>query len=251
LKIENWEFRISKLPSLLDGIRICQISDLHMTGMATRDFYQYVMARVNAARPDLVFLTGDILDDRRCIDWIPQILSNVNSAHGCYYVLGNHDRRIRDTAAIHERMSAAGWVHVADGGWHSVPAFGRSLWLAGNEIPWYRHAEQLPSDLPTHPSPILRILLSHSPDQIDWALHRGFDLMFAGHTHGGQIQIPLIGPIVAPSRHGVKYASGTFCFGKLLVHVSRGLGADEPIRLFCPPELGFFKLLNGGGKLSQ
>ena len=85
-------------------------------------------------------------------------------------------------------------------------------------------------------------MLSHSPDQIDWAQPYGFDLIFAGHTHGGQIAIPYIGPIVAPSKYGVYYASGTFQVGKSLMHVSRGISGDEPIRLFSPPELGCFTI---------
>jgi len=246
LRIEHWNFEVPCLPSHLQGLCICQISDLHWTGMVQRDFYDYVIERVNRADPDLVFLTGDILDERHCLDWIVPILSKVKSSHGRYYVLGNHDRRIRDTAAIHQRMSAAGWIHVADGRWHEVAPLEGTLWLAGNEIPWYREARKLPDDLPVARSDVLKVLLSHSPDQISWSVRRGFDLVFAGHTHGGQIQIPLIGPVIAPSRHGVKYASGTFCFDKTLVHVSRGLSADEPIRLFCPPELGFFKLVRSG-----
>jgi uncharacterized protein len=83
----------------------------------------------------------------------------------------------------------------------------------------------------------LRILLSHSPDQFAWARRWDFDLMLAGHTHGGQIRLPIVGPVVCPSRHGVKYAGGTFYSYPTLMHVSRGISAEAPIRLNCRPEL--------------
>ena len=66
--------------------------------------------------------------------------------------------------------------------------------------------------------------------------------MFAGHTHGGQIALPIIGPVISPSWHGVKYASGTFQFGEMIMHVIRGLSGDEAIRIGSPPELGLFTI---------
>jgi len=78
--------------------------------------------------------------------------------------------------------------------------------------------------------------------------HYKFDLMFAGHTHGGQIAFPVIGPIVAPSKFGVNYASGTFQIGSMLMHVSRGISGDEAIRVNSPPELGLFTLTAKSGK---
>ncbi|MEM9413827.1 MAG: hypothetical protein AAGA30_22150, partial [Planctomycetota bacterium] len=77
-------------------------------------------------------------------------------------------------------------------------------------------------------------------DQIEWARDNNFDLVFAGHTHGGQIAFPVVGPIVAPSKFGVLYASGTFQVGTTIMHVSRGISGDEAIRICSPPELGLF-----------
>ena len=95
--------------------------------------------------------------------------------------------------------------------------------------------------------PEFRVLMSHSPDQVNWAKPYQFDLMFAGHTHGGQIRLPLVGPLVAPSRFGVKYCAGTFQIGPMLMHVSRGLSGEDMIRINCPPELGLFTLRSVDG----
>ncbi|MCA9227240.1 MAG: hypothetical protein KDA47_16570, partial [Planctomycetales bacterium] len=72
---------------------------------------------------------------------------------------------------------------------------------------------------------------------IGWARQHGFDLMLAGHTHGGQIRFPWLGPVIAPSLYGAKYASGVFYEAPTLMHVSRGVAGLEPIRLNCRPEI--------------
>ena len=110
--------------------------------------------------------------------------------------------------------------------------------LAGNERPWFGELPEVPRrTCDEDGTPILRILLSHSPDQIPWARQQKFDLMFAGHTHGGQIRFPILGPIVAPSHFGVKYASGVFHESPTLLHVSRGVSGLDPIRINCLPEV--------------
>ena len=88
-----------------------------------------------------------------------------------------------------------------------------------------------------------RILLSHSPDQLPWAQASGFDLMLAGHNHGGQIRLPYFGALIAPSWYGCRYAGGLYCEPPTLLHVSRGLCGIHPIRLNCPPELALLTLI--------
>jgi uncharacterized protein len=80
-------------------------------------------------------------------------------------------------------------------------------------------------------------LLAHTPDRLRWAREHEIDLVIAGHTHGGQIRAPLLGPIVAPSHHGVRYASGTFFESPTLMHVSRGVSGLTPLRWNCSPEI--------------
>ena len=77
----------------------------------------------------------------------------------------------------------------------------------------------------------------HTPDLIGWGRQQDYDLLLAGHAHGGQIRIPGIGPIICPSVHGVRYASGVFQKGRTMMHVSRGISGLQPIRLRCRPEL--------------
>ncbi|MFO0942505.1 MAG: hypothetical protein U0930_17345 [Pirellulales bacterium] len=125
----------------------------------------------------------------------------------------------------------------------------------GNERPWFERHSKL-ADSPDDQvadkvvqSPIgqtLRVGVSHSPDQIGWARSRKLDLMLAGHTHGGQARFPLIGPLVAPSLYGSKFASGVFYLPPTIMHVSRGVAGTHPLRWRCPPEITLLTLRSPG-----
>ena len=120
--------------------------------------------------------------------------------------------------------------------------------MAGNELPWFPPAADLSQAPPPAPDGPLRIVLAHSPDQIAWAQSADVDLMLAGHTHGGQIRLPLLGPIFVPSRWGVHYASGLFHAAPTTMHVSRGVSAEFPVRVGCPPELAHLVLRSPAAK---
>ena len=241
---EHFDFFKSDLHPDLEGLKIVQLSDLHFTGCVLPDYFQVVVERANQFQPDLVFITGDLIDNKRCLGWLDSVFSQLVSRCGVYYVLGNHDRRIEDEVLLREKLKAAGLISAADGTWHDIRIGQALVRIGGNEMPWYPQAAQLQPDRRLERAD-LKLLLSHSPDQIGWAQQYGFDYVFAGHTHGGQIRLPLIGPIVSPSRYGVKYSAGTFQFGDTVMHVSRGVSSDEPIRILCPPELTLVTLRKG------
>jgi predicted MPP superfamily phosphohydrolase len=123
---------------------------------------------------------------------------------------------------------------------------GGQIELTGNEQPWFeRHSPRRTTFEVVDQSRaanVLRIGVSHSPDQLAWARRRKADLLLAGHTHGGQIRFPGIGPIVAPSWHGTRYASGVFFQAPTLMHVSRGVAGTHPLRWWCPPEISLLTL---------
>ena len=237
LTLEQMTFGLS-VSKAMHGFKICQLSDLHFTGHISIEYFQAIVEEANRFEPDLIVITGDFIDDRKCLTWFESTVGRLKAKYGVYYVLGNHDKRIQDEPLLRQRLEECGLIAAA-GQWHLIDVEGSTIALTGNELPWFDAVNQLP--MPSEqPASDLAILLSHSPDQIDWATSYKFDLMFAGHTHGGQIAFPVIGPIVAPSKYGVKYASGTFQVGDTLMHVSRGISGDEPIRVNSPPELGQF-----------
>ena len=241
LSVDQWEFSFPQLPIQLHGFRICQISDLHLTGVIKQSYFEHLVDKIAQLDPDLVLITGDICDESKCLDWIDQTLSRLSAPQGVFYVLGNHDLLVADQQDLRRRLKDAGLVMANNSQWHRIEVDDANLMLAGNAMPWYGGVEKLPPLDPNIPNSF-SVLMSHSPDQIGWAVARNIDLMFAGHTHGGQVRLPIVGPIIAPSRYGIKYAAGTFQTRRTLLHVSRGLSGDEPIRINCPPELGIFTL---------
>ena len=177
------------------------------------------------------------IDERPCLGWITEVLGRVQSHLGAFCIFGNHDLRIRDMPLLVTEVERAGW-HYVGGRWSQLRVRGQTIVVAGNELPWLGP----PADMTTCPRPAdgrgaLRILLSHSPDQIHWARRRDFDLMLAGHTHGGQIQLPVIGPLIGQSRYGVRYCCGVFYEPPTLLHVSRGVSGVQNLRINCRPEL--------------
>ncbi len=119
--------------------------------------------------------------------------------------------------------------------------------LIGNERPWFRDLPQV-EEINGWQSPrSLRIALSHTPDQIVWARSVGVDLLLAGHLHGGQIRLPGIGPIVSPSKFGVRYNAGLFFLPPTLLYVNRGLSARLPLRWNSKPEVACLILRSGAG----
>lgn len=238
--IEQKSILLRGLPGESDRLQIVQLSDLHLTGKVGIEFFEKTVELCNQADPDLVVLSGDIVDKAKCLSWLKPILGELRAKLGRFYILGNHDRRVKQTNRLREAIEGTGFVPLS-GQWRRVAIPGGCLWLCGNELPWYRGAESMPLHPPSDcDSP--RILISHSPDQLRWGLDREIDLMLAGHCHGGQIRLPIIGPIISPSRYGVRFASGAFAFGRMTMLVSRGISADDPIRLNCPPELTVIEL---------
>jgi uncharacterized protein len=228
--------RVPRLQANLDGLSVVHLSDLHFTGRIGKAFFREVVALSNEVAPDLVALTGDLVDTEECIDWVPDVLGQLTARHGVYFVLGNHDRRV-DTKRLRQTLVEAGLMDLG-GRWVRREVNGETVVLAGNELPWFPPAADMRSapsrDADGGP---LRILLAHSPDQLDWAIAHDFDLMLAGHLHGGQLRLPLIGAILAPSRQGTRFAAGVFHSPPTILHVSRGLSGEWPIRWNCPPEL--------------
>jgi len=233
-----------RLAPALDRISIAHLSDLHMCGQLTKEFFREVVELTNALEPDLIAVTGDVFDSNDCLPWTAETLGHLRARYGVYFVLGNHDLRI-DSARVRETLTDAGLIDLGGRRFELMIDRERVL-LAGNEVPWFPPPPDMTgiprgagSDRPT------KILLSHAPDQFHWARAMDFDLMLAGHTHGGQIRLPVVGPVIAPSWHGTRYTAGTFYLEPTVMHVSRGISGTTPLRYSCPPEITKIVLRSG------
>jgi predicted MPP superfamily phosphohydrolase len=243
LAIEHIDVPIVNLPESLIGYRIAQLSDIHLTGQMQPEYMAGVIERALAWSPEMFALTGDIVDVQECVPWLPELFAPATAPDGNYFILGNHDTRVADPSEVRRKMSAAGWTDL--GGRCEVRSLrDQNVLLMGNEWPWFgrpsgREIETATTKISGN---VLKICLSHSPDQFDWARRHGIDFLMCGHTHGGQGRLPLIGPILSPSWHGSRWASGDFYREPTLMHVSRGLGGVHLLRIHCRPELSLITL---------
>lgn len=236
LAIERKTLPVPGLPKELDGLQIAHLSDIHLTGHVDRAFYAYAMEQANQWQPDLVFLTGDVVDKAACIAWLPDCFAHAQSTHGQFFILGNHDLRVPDPSAVRRTMQSIGWADL--GGRLKVENVnGCAIRVIGNESPWF----PAPQDLACDPR-VFSIACCHSPDQLPWARRLQIPLVLAGHTHGGQGRLPLAGPILSPSRFGSRYASGEFYVAPTTMHVTRGLSGAHLMRIHCRPELALLTL---------
>ncbi len=247
IEITQKRLRVPRHIPDAEGLKIGHLSDLHFTGQLAPAHYRRVFGELQALAPDLIVLTGDIIDYPHCLPWIEPLLGTLHAPLGCVFVLGNHDRRLPDVRCLIDLMHRLGWI---DAGLHTfgtrIQRGNLTIELLGSEAPWFqRGPSAAPAFQACPPGPCaLRIGVSHSPDQLYWARRHRCDLLLAGHTHGGQIRLPGIGPLVAPSWYGSKYASGVFYRPPTLMHVSRGVAGIHPLRFRCFPEVSLLTLTN-------
>lgn len=246
LRIQRKTLRVERLPPKLAGLSIAHLSDLHMTGKLTRPFYEAVVEQTNALQPDLILITGDIAEKVACLDWIAPTLGRLQAKCGKYFVLGNHEMKLPDVAPLRKALADVGIADISSRA-QRVALRDTEILLAGTELPWFGTAPPIAArgdaEKTSDGERLFRLLLSHSPDQYAWARRHDFDLMLAGHTHGGQIRLPYLGALIAPSRYGFRYASGVFYEAPTLLHVTRGIAGQHQIRLNCPPELALLTLV--------
>jgi predicted MPP superfamily phosphohydrolase len=222
---------LPRLPRAWEDLSILHISDLHYCGTPGLAFFEHLMEVCSSWEPDIVAVTGDVLDDLKYQSWIAKTLGQLRWRVAGLAILGNHDRW-HDPALVRQRLREAG-LQVLGNSWRQIEVRGEPLMCIGHEGPWFRPEP----DLTFCPREPFRLCLSHTPDNIDWARSHAVDLMLSGHNHGGQVRLPGLGSLLVPSRYGRRYDSGIFAEPPTLLHVSRGLGEDQPLRYHCRPEV--------------
>jgi predicted MPP superfamily phosphohydrolase len=236
------------LPPGLDGLKLLHLSDLHAGIHLGEDAMQEIVARANALRPDLIVQTGDMIDISRA--YIPpyvRAFRELSAPLGVVTVLGNHDRYTGEREVI-QGCRDAGQVFVQNG-CHVVERHGAVLALLGIDDPhnWTADDPQqadVDAALRAAPPDAFHVLLAHRPGAWDTAAPRGIPLTLAGHIHGGQFYLPLIG--WSAGSLITKYVMGHFQRGSSQLYVSRGIGVvGVPIRVFAPPEIELFELRRG------
>jgi hypothetical protein len=230
-------------------LRIVQISDLH--GKLFGKDQHRLVEKIRQAEPDLIVITGDIIDNRNYSEMeVLVLLHNIRNIAAIYYVTGNHEVFERDPLPLIRKMELIG-ITVLRQEYVVFEKRGLSLQIAGvDDVRCFGKADssgrsiraflkamyglrrQLDPELPS-------LLLTHRPEFKDHYADAGFDLILAGHAHGGQVRIPGIGGLYSPEQGFFpKYAEGLHHIADSTLIVSRGLGGSIfPFRIFNPPEL--------------
>ncbi len=243
---------IADLPSGFRGLRIAQLSDIHLDEYTEPFFLERVVRHVNSLAPDVVLLTGDFVT-RGSLTFVAanhaaQRCAEILRTLQCperYAVLGNHDVTVG--ALLVTRSLEAQGIPVMRNRFISFLRGGDRLWLGGTADPGTDRPD-LDLSVPAHPKgPV--ILMAHAPDYADTVVAhpRGANvsLMLSGHSHGGQIRLPFVGPLVLPPM-GQKYVEGPYRLGHMQLYVNRGIGTvGLPFRLNCPPEITILTLQAG------
>lgn len=234
---------LPRLSPAFDGYRLAHISDIHMgTGM-TGSQLQYIVELINAEQPDLVAITGDFVTHRPVTANAPALmnaLSQLTPTDGAVAVLGNHDHWT-DPDAVRQMLQDSN-VRELSNTVYTLRRGDAMLHIAGTDDYWEDLA-RLDDVLAQLPDDGAAILLEHEPDFADVSSQTGrFDLQLSGHSHGGQVVVPFIGPLVLPT-YGQKYPIGRYQVGTMIQYTNRGLGTIEPaVRFNCRPEITVFTL---------
>lgn len=231
LEVNEKTLRPPAWPQALDGFSILHLSDWHFCPLYRREFFETAARAAAEVRADLIAFTGDLFDDLDCLDWLSTTLGPLSAPLGNWFILGNHDSWL-DDRAIRRAMTDLGWVDLG-GRSRAIDTGMAELLLAGDEAPWFGSPPSLEPDR----GPLARVVLGHTPDCFPRSAAGLADVVLAGHNHGGQVILPLIGPVYSPSLYGCRYPSGVYTSARTVMHVSRGLAGRHPLRIGCRPEI--------------
>src|SRR5258706_1415965 len=247
--VNNERIWLDALPEAFSGLRIVQISDIHHGLFLPEQWLAEAVQQTNRLRADIVVLTGDFVTYSRAnIEPAAEILSRLRARYGVLAVLGNHDFRVGADAVT----SALRRTHIEflRNQLVTVQFGGSSLYVAGVEDYGYgadvrRAVRGIPRDSAT-------VLLAHNPRIIHLASRHGVSLVLSGHTHGGQVNLPLLGTVYGRSPERLRYKIGSVRLRPAQIYVTTVIGTiSYPRRLRCPAEITHLELPPGTSEGSQ
>ncbi len=228
-------------PAAFDGLRVAFLADMHASPQTPCAFLERVVDETNRLQPDLILLGGDyVTKGTKYIKPMAQVLGKLKAPLGIYGVMGNHDY-VAGPAAIRSALKQVGIVDVTNSGrWLKVD--GSRVRIAGVGDLWHDR-QDLEAALAGVKDSDPVILLSHNPDYAMRLMDLRVGLVLSGHTHGGQIRLPGVGPLITNSKYGTRLVNGLISIDILQLFVSRGIGTVVvPLRYGSPPEIALLTL---------
>jgi len=248
-RIVHQQIALRRWPERLHDFRIALLSDFHYDSYFSAHPLKAAVGMVNELRPDLIVLTGDFVslplfiknDEKAALaaDPCARLLRQMQAPHGLWAVLGNHDC-FTDPEHVTAALQSQG-IQVLANQAVAIEPNGARFWLGGvNDV--LTQTASLDETLKPVSRDEATILLAHEPDYADYVSRYAVDLQLSGHSHGGQVRLPLVRPLYLPEM-AKKYIWGLYKIGPLTLYTNPGLGTVAvPVRLNCPPEITLLTL---------
>ncbi|MBE4908930.1 metallophosphoesterase [Bacillus luteolus] len=232
------------IPSSFNFKKIVQFSDTHVGPFFTIEQLEEVVEKINQTKPDIVLFTGDLLDEPNKYPFpetIPPILSKIQAPLGKYCIYGNHDHGGYGTEIYKEIMHQGGFTLLKNSS-AIISQDGENIVIAGLDDAMLGRPDYTHTFASFSKESLFTILLVHEPDLAPQSAYHGAHIQLSGHSHGGQIQLPFLGPLVTPPL-GSKYYEGTHTIENLTLFVNKGLGTTRlPFRFLAIPEISVYTL---------
>ena len=253
ITVKEQKITINNLPDNFDGFKIVHISDIHYGRLFDEESLKKLVKSINEQKPDIVVLTGDLIDKdthmtTNMANKISKYLNNISTTTGKYAINGNNDLNFDE------------WYNIiTNGGFRDLNNTYDTIYKDGYQSIFISGASTIKDKLSINDKlktsvdylnsfqkdgPVYKILLLHEPDAIDDLTVNPFDLILAGHSHAGQIRLPIIGPVYLPDG-AKKYYENHYKIENADLYISNGLGVSNfNFRLFSVPSYTLYRLVN-------
>ena len=252
-RIVRKEIALRRWPARLDGFTIALLSDFHYDPYFSVHPLRASIDIINELHPALVALTGDFVSvpsfgkhakAASAAEPCAQLLRQMKAPYGLWAVMGNHDV-LTDSHRVTNSLGSVG-IQVLDNRSVPIEGNGARFWLSGVDDVLEGSAD-LDATLHDIPANESVVLLAHEPDYADYVARYPVDLQLSGHSHGGQVRVPFVGPLWLPDL-GKRYVWGLYKIGGLTLYTNPGLGTvGAPVRMNCPPEITLLTLRRSAG----
>lgn len=246
IKVSSIKVTSKKIPREFNDYKIVHLSDLHNKSFGKNQ--EKLVEKIIKINPDLIVITGDIIDSRR-YDEVPalKLVNSIRKIAPVYYVPENHEMRSGRLKELEQQLRENGAIVLRNESIVLKKGLGQIV-IGGIDDPNLPNSNvkeneivqnRIDNAIKHHSQDKYRILLSHRPEKFPIYIRNNIDLIFSGHAHGGQIRLPFLGGVIAPQQGFFpKYTSGKYEEESSVMVVSRGLGNSlAPLRVFNRPEI--------------
>ncbi|WP_084159363.1 metallophosphoesterase [Paenibacillus taiwanensis] len=249
LMVTEHVVKAEQLPPSFEGMKIVQFSDVHVGADYSIEQLQNLVHAINQQRPDIVVFNGDLFDHYSLYgagaNRVFEVLAGIQSTLGKYAVYGNHDRGGGANRVYKEGMESAGFTVLVNEVRQLALPNGQSIAIAGLDD-FMLGAPDITGTLSKLKAGQFNLVIVHEPDVADSFTAYPINMQLSGHSHGGQVRLPLVGSFITTPL-GEKYVQGMYRIqGQLresALYVNRGIGTTRAkFRLWCVPELSVFTL---------